>query len=401
MRICFVYQADYPWDVRVEKIAQGLTAAGHQVTLLSANESGRPRRERRPEADIVRLPHVRGLFRFLNGIINFPFFFNPFWLAAISRCVRDGGAEVIIVRDLPLALAGIFVGRRHGVPVMMDMAECYPELLRNMWRYGNFSVINLFARNPVLADRIERAAVKRLSHTFVMVEESRDRLRAMGADPARLSIVSNTPPVGKFDRPVDPAAEAPRRPLTVVYAGWVNRGRGIDTVIEGLGVFVARHGRDVRLTVIGTGDAEAECRARSSELGLDDVVTFKGWLDNKQVVEHVLESDVGLVPHHLSGHWNNTVPNKLFDYMASGLAVLTSDTKPVARIVTETGCGLVYRDYDAQDFATQLKRLADRGVRAEMTDRGRAAVRERYNWEYDLAVLLGVVAAAKGAGKVT
>jgi glycosyltransferase involved in cell wall biosynthesis len=392
VRICFVYQTDYPWDVRVEKILRGLTSAGHRLTLVSANEKGRARRESLPEAEVVRLPHVRGVLRFLNGVINFPFFFNPFWIFAVARCVRKGGADLIVVRDLPLALTAVFVGWLYRVPVMMDMAECYPELLRNMWRYGNFNIVNVFARNPLFADWIERMAVRRLDHTFVMVEESRERLQALGADPARLSIVSNTPPRGKFEPPggVEHAAQPPR-PLTVVYAGWVNRGRGIDTVVEGMGAYVASHGRNVRLTVIGTGDAEAECRARSRELGLEDVISFKGWLDNERVVEHVLASDVGLVPHHVSGHWNNTVPNKLFDYMASGIAVLTSNTRPVARIVTETGSGLVYRDYDAADFAAQLARLAEPQIRGAMAARGREAVRARYNWEHDFAVLLKAV----------
>ena len=392
VRICFVYQTDYPWDVRVEKIARGLTAAGHHVTLVSANEKGRARREQLPEAEVLRLPHFKGIFRFLNGVINFPFFFNPFWLFAIARCVRKGGADAIVVRDLPLALTGIFVGWLYRVPVIMDMAECYPELLRNMWRYGNFNIVNVFARNPLFADWIERMAVRRLDHTFVMVEESRDRLQAIGADPARLSIVSNTPPRGKFEPLMGVAhGTAASRPLTVVYAGWVNRGRGIDTVVEGMAAYVQLHGRDVRLIVIGTGDAEAECRARSHELGLDDVISFKGWLGNEQVVEYVLASDVGLVPHHVSGHWNNTVPNKLFDYMASGVVVLTSNTRPVARIVTETGSGLVYQDYDAADFATQLAKLAKPELRASMAERARAAVRARYNWEHDIAVLVGVI----------
>lgn len=390
MRICFVYQTDYPWDVRVEKIARTLTAAGHQVTLVSANETGKAREETRPEAQVVRLPHLRGAFAFFNGIINFPFFFNPFWITAIARRVRSGGADLIIVRDLPLALAAVFVGKLYKVPVVMDMAECYPELLRNMWRYGNFNIVNWFARNPAFADVIEEMAIRRLSHTLVMVEESRDRLIAKGARPERLTIVSNTPPAAKFAAAKAGNADNPAQ-LEIVYAGWVNRGRGLDTVVEGLGRFVAEFGPTVHLTVIGTGDAEAECRARSIELGLENVITFHGWQSNEFVVEKVLRSDVGLVPHHVSSHWDNTVPNKLFDYMASALPVLTSNTKPVARIVAETRSGLVYQDYAPDDFKLQLQRLTDPQTRKQMGDNGKRAVAERFNWETDAAELLRVV----------
>lgn len=392
MRICFVYQTDYPWDVRVEKIAQALTRAGHQVMLVSANETGKPRYERLAEADVVRLPHFRGLLAWLNPLVNFPFFFNPIWISTIARYVRRHKAELIIVRDLPLALACTMVGKYRRIPVIMDMAECYPELLRNMWQYGRFNIVNLFARNPYFADVIEKLSIKRLSHIFVMVEESRERLIKKGASSDRLSIVSNTPPLKKFQQRSTEVRDSGAGPLRLVYAGWVNRGRGLDTVIDGMHRFVNEHGDRVQLTIIGTGDAEAECREKSSRLGLSGIVSFEGWLDNARVVEHVLRSDVGLVPHHISGHWNNTIPNKLFDYMASGLVVLTSNTRPVARIVSETGCGLVYQDYSPQNFSHQLQRLLDPATRRTMAESGRRAVAQRFNWEHDASTLLNVVA---------
>ena len=51
--------------------------------------------------------------------------------------------------------------------------------------------------------------------------------------------------------------------------------------------------------------------------------------------------DVGLVPHHADEAWNTTIPNKLFDYMAAGLPVISSDARPCARILRSTGAGLI------------------------------------------------------------
>ena len=41
MRILKIYDGDYPWDVRVEKITQSLLGAGHEVRLLCRNLGGR------------------------------------------------------------------------------------------------------------------------------------------------------------------------------------------------------------------------------------------------------------------------------------------------------------------------------------------------------------------------
>jgi glycosyltransferase involved in cell wall biosynthesis len=110
-------------------------------------------------------------------------------------------------------------------------------------------------------------------------------------------------------------------------------------------------------------------------------------------------ADVGVIPSRKTAQSNSTIPNKLFDYMAAGLAVLTSDTAPCSRIVRETGAGEVFRAGDAADLAAAVRRLADPAVRRIAGEAGRRAVLEQYNWERDAAVLLDVVervAAARG-----
>ena len=72
MRILKIYDGDYPWDVRVEKITQSLLGAGHEVRLLCRNLGGRPRSERAADGlEIVRLPTPAPL--------SFPFPANPIW----------------------------------------------------------------------------------------------------------------------------------------------------------------------------------------------------------------------------------------------------------------------------------------------------------------------------------
>ena len=101
----------------------------------------------------------------------------------------------------------------------------------------------------------------------------------------------------------------------------------------------------------------------------------------------VAEADVGLVPHHATDSWNTTIPYKLFGYMAAGLAVITSDAAPAARIVRETGAGAVYPYDDPEALAARFAQLAPAAVRTDCGQRGRAAVQERYHWEQDAARL--------------
>jgi glycosyltransferase involved in cell wall biosynthesis len=92
---------------------------------------------------------------------------------------------------------------------------------------------------------------------------------------------------------------------------------------------------------------------------------------------------VGLVPHHATESWNTTIPNKLFDYMAAGLAVITSDAAPAARVVRETGAGAVYPHEDPEALAIVFAEMASAHVRGAYGRCGRDAIRDRYHWELD------------------
>jgi glycosyltransferase involved in cell wall biosynthesis len=70
---------------------------------------------------------------------------------------------------------------------------------------------------------------------------------------------------------------------------------------------------------------------------------------------------------------------------------VTSDARPAARIIRGTGAGLVYRHPDAAGLAAAIEQLADRDRRRACGERGRAAVRDTYHWERDVARLLETV----------
>ena len=99
---------------------------------------------------------------------------------------------------------------------------------------------------------------------------------------------------------------------------------------------------------------------------------------------------VGVVPHLATAHSDSTVPNKLFDYMAGGLAVLAVNARPLARIVGETGCGEVAASGDVDSMVRAVEALLDEEYRFRCAEAGWRAVQVTYHWERDVERLAAV-----------
>ncbi|HEX6534676.1 MAG TPA: glycosyltransferase family 4 protein [Gemmatimonadaceae bacterium] len=406
LRVVYLWDADYPWDVRTQKICATLTSAGHDVHIVARNRAHRALVERLPEGTVHRMPPWRWAGRRLDEALGFPAFFSPRWLGLLDRTVRRVRPDAIIARDLPLAPAAIRVGRQRGVPVILDMAENYPAMMRMIFDAGRDRPLDHVVRNPRAVAAVERYALRHVDRVLVVVEEMAERLRGMGLARDRIDLVSNTPPRSRAAAPaaVPAAASAggPAEPddgvLDLVYLGLLEVARGIMEIVEATAILRDR-GIPVRVRIIGAGRDAELFHARARELALEPpLLEFLGYVERERALELVGEADVGLLPHHANEMWNTTIPNKLFDYMAAALPVVTSSAIPCARVVEATGAGEVFEAGNAAALADAVARLRPPEARGERGAAGRRAVLEQYHWERDAAHLLdGVDRAASRA----
>lgn len=390
MRILKVWDYEYPWDVRTEKVCQALTDIGHEVHLLARNRRREALVEVLPEATVHRMRPWRALGRRLDAASQFPAFVNPRWSRLAFSTARRHAVDLVLVREIPLAPVAIRVAKRLKVPVVLDMAEHYAAMIRDLWDTGTTRFGDVVVRNPRAVDAMERWVLPRVDHTLVVVEESKSRLVREGVDPDRITVVSNTPSLSRVDEYAAIAGEragrasgGPPAALRLVYLGVMEEARGVALAVEAV-ASARRAGVPVTLDLIGEGRSLSDFQARATALGLDDdVVRVHGFVEYREALRMVAGMDGGLIPHHASESWENTIPNKLFDYMSLSVPVLSSDVSPVKRVLDACGAGLTFRDRDAADLARLITEFHRDPRRSEMGQRGIAAVRDRYNWDRD------------------
>ena len=386
-----VYKEDYPWDVRVEKIALSLVESGRKVTIISKNILQRDVVDKQGKIWIKRLPRFRRFPRILVRLFNSPLWFNPVWLYTIGKAIKGSSEPVIIVRDLPLVFSANLFKILTGAKLVLDMAECYPEMYASSLQFGAPSVLERTLKNPSLAALYEKFAVKMCDHVFVMIEESRDRLAKKGLSPRKITIVSNTPPLYSYW--TANRQQHTGNGLRVVYVGFITEIRGLDILLRATKKFLDLiQGKDaIYVDIIGKGSFKEKLSLLVRELGLEDNVTIHGWLEPYQMEEILNQANVGALTYRVCGHWNHTIPNKLFDYMLAGLPVLATEVIPIARIIKEQQCGLVCKDQDVEDIASKMVQLRDPQVRQHFGENGALAIESKYNWGVDENKLITVL----------
>jgi glycosyltransferase involved in cell wall biosynthesis len=119
------------------------------------------------------------------------------------------------------------------------------------------------------------------------------------------------------------------------------------------------------------------------EYGIQDRVRLEDSIERDRLAEVLVQFDVGVVLYPVRpGQDNNSLmaaPNKLYEYLAAGLATLASNNETM-QFVAREGLGWNIRGNSPEETAEFLNRLRSADVEA-CCGRALRAFHERYNYE--------------------
>lgn len=399
VKVCYIYQDQYPWDIRVEKITETLAKNGVETHILSRNRDGLPRQmDVKKNLYIKRLPYVGG--RHINNFINMPAFFSPFWLYSIKTLISTEGIDLMIVRDLPLAPAAWLVGRYMNIPVIMDMAENYPAMIADTWTFRGPNLIDYLIRNPILLRKLEKVILPKFDSVWVVSSYSANRLIKLGVSRDKIRVVGNTPDVGKSSILHTDIVEYYRKisNFILLYVGGLEETRGLKTVILALPKLI-KVIPEIVFLVVGKGTSEEMLRSLVSELEIEKHVQFVGWKDQSEIPSIIFASDVCIVPHYITDHTDTTIPNKIYDYMAQKKPVIVTNAKSMTDIIEDNGCGVTYNDNNIDQFVESVLKMNNYETRTKYGENGYNAIQNKYNWNIDSYNLLESIRECLNRGK--
>jgi glycosyltransferase involved in cell wall biosynthesis len=132
-----------------------------------------------------------------------------------------------------------------------------------------------------------------------------------------------------------------------------------------------------RLHVIGSGPLARPLRRRAQQLGLAPRITWEPSVASLQMAERMRTFSVVVQPSLTRRHWKEQFGRALVEAMACGVAVIGSRSGEITDVVGDAG--LLVPEGDSRGLRDALRRLlAEPALRADLGQRGRARVLERY-----------------------
>ena len=121
--------------------------------------------------------------------------------------------------------------------------------------------------------------------------------------------------------------------VTVLFYGQFIPLHGLDVIVDAASL-VARETSHVRWVLIGRGQESRRIDARLSMLKLSTVTRIE-WVPYRELADWIRAADVCLGIFGISEKAHNVVPNKVYQALAMGRRVITSDTPAQRELLTE------------------------------------------------------------------
>jgi glycosyltransferase involved in cell wall biosynthesis len=205
-------------------------------------------------------------------------------------------------------------------------------------------------------------------------------IRRGGKKPEQVTAVYSIPDRSRMHRVAPNPLLRKGRRLVLGYVGIIGQQDGVDHLMYATRHLVNRlPPNELHTVVVGDGPSASRVRDLAHQLGIENEVTFTGYLRGNALLEALSTFDIGVIPDPANEYNDKISMNKVFEYTTLGIPT-------VAYRLTETmrlfGDAALYSPSDRPDgLADQIQRLVvDTNLRVMMAKRAHDRANELFDW---------------------
>jgi glycosyltransferase involved in cell wall biosynthesis len=278
-------------------------------------------------------------------------------------------ADIYHLHDPELLTIALKLKKKTGARVIFDSHEDVPkQLMDKIWipSYQRVLISKLYAI-------YERFVCSRLDGVISVTPLICNRFRKFQPN---VEMIANYPDLLELN-----ILEKNRFSRTICYVGGIFRTRGIIELVNAIDKI------EVRLLLAGTFESD-ELKETVMNLPGWENVQFFGQVSRTEIASILNQSEIGIVTLHPTQSYVEAYPIKMFEYMASGTAVLASDFPLWREIIFQSNCGKCVDPMDVSAIrASLIEMLENSTVTRNQGKNGLLAAKNIYNWEKEFIKL--------------
>ncbi len=177
-----------------------------------------------------------------------------------------------------------------------------------------------------------------------------------------------------YERKKEKAASAGA--VTILWEGRMIKLKRADLVIRAAAELVKK-GYDLRLRLVGDGEEKDNLIALSQKLGLENVVTFEGFLSPDEARERMADAQIYVMTSNKLEGWGSVI----YEALNAGCATVASHICGATPwLVKHNKTGLVYTSGSVKSLAAKLEMLLrDEALRHDLGKRAYEQMRDEWN----------------------
>jgi glycogen(starch) synthase len=382
MRIASLVFTPLAGDARVQRTAEALSEAGHEVLVVARPPlpgEGAYRRHALaaspgPMSQRLALVATQAPATLLPGLAPALYWLPGFRREAL-RAALDFRPDVVICNDWNTLPVGTALNRRCGAKLVYDAHELATREHIQNWKW------RLVSHRAVR--EIEQRNMPFVNLVVTVSEGIAQSLRNLYDLTQKPIVIRNLPHYQAI-----PFREI-KLPLTVLFHGLIRQERGLEQLIDSMpawsfnGCFVIRgYGQDAYLAAL---------KERARQRGVADRVLFAPRVSPDRLVAEAASADIGyLALPGTTEHYEFALPNKLFEYMMAGLPVMATPRVEMATMLSSTGSGFT-TELEPQSLAATLNRMNLEDL--NRMRKAALAAAQGLSWEHEKSRLTAAIGA--------
>jgi len=216
---------------------------------------------------------------------------------------------------------------------------------------------------------IEKEAFENCDHLIVVSEKMKKYLSKVFKIPNKKMTVApngsdSQQSVAKYEHP-----------LRVIYAGVFSYWEKVNDFLD-IAKKVDR--QTFKFYLAGAGPMKDELNKRIQDEKIP--INYLGYIPKQKIHKLLSQMQIGIAPSTKDLARQVASPIKIFDYMASGLPVITPKVGDWGDIIKQENCGMALDDDSIESYVKALNTLAQENIWMVQSKNAVKAIQEKYSW---------------------